>query len=105
MGEISEDMLEEVKRLFEEWLNEPERTDKVREIARKYPPWNTYYNKPTGQRASIVAYAEDGTVRANCWHEYAEMPEPMRSQLEQLSAVQVFGMDPSDFEVAPSEDA
>jgi hypothetical protein len=82
--------------LLESWLSD--RPEKVREVARKYPPWNVYVNKPTGQKCMIVAYAEDGTVRANCWR------DELGEAFAELTAVQVFGMDPNDFELLPTGD-
>jgi hypothetical protein len=78
---------------LEQWLAEPERTDKVREVARRLPPWNTYRLKETGQIANIEAYAEDGTVRATCWYEWAPI------------AHSVFGLDPDSFEILPTGDS
>ena len=43
---------------FEQWLNEEERPDTIREIARKFPPWKLYRMKSTNQRVTIVSYSE-----------------------------------------------
>lgn len=83
-------MNEERDAAWEAWLNEPERTEKVRTVARSLPPWGTYWLKETGQRARPIAYAEDGTLRAFCWYEW------MGDAAEMLGH-QVFGLDPADF--------
>lgn len=74
-------------RLWNEWLNEPDRTDKVREVARKLPPWGSYKLKETGQVAEPLAYAEDGTVRAYCWYDWTGRD----------FGHEVFGLDPDSF--------
>ncbi len=70
---------------WELWLKDNE---EVRALAERVPPWIDYCLKETGQRAQVIAYGEDGTIRALCWHDWS--PE--------LTAVQVFGLDPDDFE-------
>lgn len=74
-------------RLWEEWL--AGRPDAVAAAARRVPPWRTYRLKPTGQIAVPLAYAEDGTVRAFCWHPFASRD----------LGWEVFGLSPNDFEV------
>lgn len=78
---------EEGKAAFMDWC--ATRPEIVRKNAEMLPPWKSYRLKSTGQNAQPIAYAEDGTVRANCWQEWC--PE--------LTAVQVFGLDPNDFEI------
>ncbi len=48
---------------LEEWLEG--RPDAIKQMARKYPPWNEYKIKSTGQTCHLVSYAEEGTVRVN----------------------------------------
>lgn len=61
----------------------------VRDVAERFPPWHLYRLTTTGQNARIVAYAENGTVRCDCWHDWA--PE--------FTLVNVFGIDPNTLEV------
>jgi hypothetical protein len=71
------------------------RPEKVQESAAKVQPWKDYYLRSTGQRARLLAYAEDGTVRAECWRDDC-------GPLEILTHREVFGLDPNDFEEVKS---
>ena len=46
---------------FKEWLQG--RSDIILDMVKRYPPDVLYRMKSTGQRVTIIAYAEDGTVR------------------------------------------
>ena len=48
---------------FDEWV--ASRPPVVQEIIRKLPPDRLYRMKSTGHRVTLIAYAEDGTVRVN----------------------------------------
>ncbi len=48
---------------WDKWV--AERPACVQELCRKYPPDRLYKMKTTGQRVTLVSYAEDGTVRVN----------------------------------------
>ncbi|MGE0652020.1 MAG: hypothetical protein AB7P12_09745 [Alphaproteobacteria bacterium] len=61
----------------------------VQENARKYPWWELFLLKTTGQRVSCMAYAEDGTVRVLIQPQFNSMLVHPR---------EVFGIDPNDLE-------
>ncbi len=48
---------------FAEWLKD--RPAIIQELAARIDPWSLYLLKTTGQRVTLVAYAEDGTVRVD----------------------------------------
>lgn len=48
---------------FAEWLKD--RPAIIQELAARLDPWSLYLLKTTGQRVTLVAYAEDGTVRVD----------------------------------------
>ncbi len=68
----------------------------VRAIAERLPPWNLYRMKSTGQRCTIAAIAEDGTVRVDVTGEFNLI----------MFGRSVFGIDPNDLEVCdpPGDD-
>lgn len=53
---------EELRKEWEEWLNDPEYAD-TREVAAKLPPWKLYRMKSTGQRVTLrsIGLRQDGT--------------------------------------------
>lgn len=72
---------------FAEWL--AERPPVVQELAARLDPWSLFLLKTTGQRVTIVAYGEDGTVRV-------EVSACVNPGL--LFERTVFGIDPDDLE-------
>ena len=60
------------------------RPKSVRRTAWRYPPWYPYLIIPTGQKAWIVSYFEDGTTRVRIYDD----PE--------LGDYEVFGYGPKD---------
>jgi len=61
-----------------------ERPECVRRIAERFEPWVLYRLTTTGQRCSVLAFAENGTVRIQAEH----------PALGEISAVEVFGIEP-----------
>ncbi len=76
----------EVKDAFESWL--ATRPQDIQDLARRYPPGVLYMMKSSGHRVTIIAYAEDGTVRVNVGDEYNFVAFPR----------EVFGVNPEDLE-------
>jgi hypothetical protein len=60
----------------------------VRELAKRFPPWELYRLKTTGQRVTVASYYENGTLRVNVPSEYNMV----------LFEASVFGIDPNDLE-------
>lgn len=71
---------------FREWVES--RPSVVQDLVRRYPPNVLYRMKTSGNRGTIVAYAEDGTVRVRVRPEYNLLDFPR----------EVFGVHPSDLE-------
>lgn len=81
------------------WIDDPERPEPMRVVARRFKPWLVYRLKTTGQACELVSFGEaedDGRIliRANCQH-------PV---LGEISLVQVFGLEPDDFEPWPANE-
>lgn len=72
--------------LWDNWV--ASRPAIVREIAERFDPWSLYLLRTTGQRVTIAAISEDGTVRVNVLAEF-------NATLFERS---VFGIDPDDLE-------
>lgn len=91
---------EERDRLWEEWV--ATRPPNVQEVARKFPPWNTYLLKKTGQHLQLVSYDEPNdpaaevTLTVNVWRPEFP-PGEVASELFQRT---VFGVHASDLELA-----
>ena len=68
--------------IWREWL--AGRPESVRGVAERFRPWMLYRLTTTGQRCSVIAFAEDGTIRIQAEH----------PALGEISAVEVFGIDP-----------
>lgn len=60
--------LEMNMKAFDEWV--AGRPPEVQAMIRRLPPDRLYLMKPTGQRVTIIAYAEDGTLRVNVSGEF-----------------------------------
>jgi hypothetical protein len=69
---------------WDEWV--ASRPEAVRKVAKRFDPWTLYKMKSTGQRVTLVAIGEDGTVRVNITGEFNLLGFE-RS---------VFGVDPRD---------
>lgn len=69
---------------WKQWL--AERPDSVRSVAERFTPWTLYRLTTTGQRCSVLAFDEGGTVRIQAEH----------PALGRISAVDVFGIDPAE---------
>lgn len=75
---------EEQLALWKEWL--AERPEEVRKVAERFDPWTLYRMKSTGQRVTLLAVGEDGTVRVNVTGEFNLLSHERA----------VFGIDPDD---------
>lgn len=77
-----------------EWVES--RPESVKAVAKRFDPWSLYLLKTTGQRVTILAIAEDGTVRVNVSGNYNFL----------IFERQVFGINPDDLEPCelPSDD-
>jgi hypothetical protein len=71
---------------WREWVEQ--RPDGVRQLAERFNPWTLYLLKTTGQRVTIAAFDENGTVRVNVSGEF-NLVSHERS---------VFGINPDDLE-------
>lgn len=60
--------LEMNMKAFDEWAES--RPPEVQELIRRLPPDRLYRMKSTGSRVTLIAYAEDGTVRVNITGEF-----------------------------------
>lgn len=69
---------------YVEWL--AEQPPEIRALAERLPPDRLYRLSPTGQRVTIAAYSEDGTVIVNITGQY-NLCDFSRS---------VFGIDPAN---------
>lgn len=72
--------------VWEEWVST--RPLVVQELCRRYPPDRLYLLKPQGQRVTILAYAENGTLRVNVSGEWNCL----------VFERDVFGINPNDLE-------
>ena len=92
--EMTEKQQKEFDSLWEEWVES--RPPIVQKMARAYPPNRLYRLDPTGQRVTILAYGEDGTVRVSVKGKYNFV----------LFNREVFGIDPANLEECelPKED-
>ena len=77
---------------LEEWLSD--RPQVVKDMARKYPPWNEYRIKSTGQTAILYSYSENGTVTVDITS--ATFENAFGAQRR------VFGIDVFDLEILDS---
>lgn len=79
---------------WDEWATS--RPEPVRGLAQRFPPWELYRLKPTGQRVTVASYFEDGTLSVNVLAQF-------NLTLHESS---VFGIDPDDLESCelPSDD-
>lgn len=75
---------EEQRAAWQAWV--AERPESVRAIAERFTPWTLYRLTTTGQRCSVLAFSEGGTVRIQAEH----------PALGEISATQVFGIDPTE---------
>ena len=71
---------------WDEWVST--RPPVVRDLCKRYPPDRLYLMRPTGQRVTILAYSEDGTVRVDVSAQWNCL----------IFERQVFGIDPGDLE-------
>lgn len=76
----------EMEAAYAKWVEE--RPPVVKEIAARTRPWKLYRMKSTGQRVTIAAISEDGTVRVDVTGDYNLV----------LMARSVFGINPDDLE-------
>jgi len=76
----------EQEKEWAEWV--ASRPDKVRAVAERFPPWELYRMKSTGQRVTVASYSEDGTVSVNVSADFNVT----------LFERNVFGIDPDDLE-------
>ena len=60
----------------------------VRELAERFPPWELFRIKSTGQRCTVAAVSENGTVRVDVTGEFNQV----------LFDRSVFGISPDDLE-------
>lgn len=77
---------DEKKREWDAWV--AERPECVRVLCKRLPPNKLYRMKSTGQRVTIAAYAENGTVRVNITGQYNAL----------VFEREVFGIDADDLE-------
>lgn len=69
---------------YQRWLNQ--RPGFIRTMAKFYPPDRLYRMASTGQRVTIVSYAEDGTVTVDISGKYNGL----------IFEREVFGIEPAD---------
>ena len=79
---------------WEAWVSE--RPESVRAIAARFPPWELYRLKSTGQRVSVVSIFENGTLKVHVNgainYDFVYFTHP------EVCDFDVFGVDPRSLE-------
>lgn len=60
----------------------------IKDLAKRFKPWELYRMKSTGHRVTLLSFSEDGTMRVNITAQYNLL----------VFERQVFGIDPDDLE-------
>lgn len=76
------------RRQYRAWLKT--RPAIIRVMGLRFKPWRTYRIKATGQLCQVQALNENGTIRVFAW----------RKELPEFLGHGVFGLKPSDLELA-----
>ena len=76
----------EQENCWKEWV--ASRPPVIRELCERFPPFNLYRLKGTGQRVTVHSYSENGTLTVNITGEYNIV----------IFDRQVFGIQPDDLE-------
>ena len=77
---------DEALKAWQEWLDE--RPPNVRAVAERFPPWELYRMKDTGQRVTVASFYEDGTVSVDVTGQFNAT----------MFNSNVFGIDPANLE-------
>lgn len=85
MAQIGQPGVKEI-RSWTRWVKS--RPVAVREVAERFPPWELFRLKPTGQRVIVASFFENGTVSVDILGAFNHM------DFERC----VFGIDPNDLE-------
>ena len=85
MANIYEPSKKQIKE-WDKWVES--RPKVVRDVARRFKPWELYRMKPSGKRVTLCSFAEDGTVTVCINSEFNLI----------VFERQVFGVNPDDLE-------
>lgn len=77
---------DEQQRVWDRWVKS--RLPVIRDLCERFPPTKLYRIKETGQRVTIAAYNEEGTLRVNVSGEYNLV----------IHEIDVFGVKPDSLE-------
>ncbi len=82
-----------MKKEFNDWLST--RPEIIKKMGEKWPPWNRYRLKTTGQHCYLCSYSEDETVTITIYGHDTSALDAMNQMLPR----NVFGVNPEDLEI------